>query len=95
MQCRTDCGACCIAISIRQPYYGMPAGKPAGIRCTHLATDMSCTLFGDKRRPDLCDAFAPERVFCGDNREQALMRLSHLEHHTLPDVSNAAAGRLA
>jgi hypothetical protein len=95
MQCRKDCGACCIAISINQPFHGMSAGKPAGVSCAHLATDMSCTLFGDKRRPDLCDAFAPERVFCGDNREQALMRLSLLERQTLPEVAATVAVSVA
>ena len=47
---------------------------------------MRCILFGDARRPDLCDAFKPEREFCGDNREQALVRLAQLELQSLPDV---------
>jgi hypothetical protein len=34
----------------------------------------------------LCDAFKPEREFCGDNREQALVRLAQLELQSLPDV---------
>ncbi|MBF7801077.1 YkgJ family cysteine cluster protein, partial [Klebsiella pneumoniae] len=29
MECRTDCGACCIAPSISSPIPGMPQGKPA------------------------------------------------------------------
>jgi uncharacterized protein len=85
MQCRTNCGACCIAISIRQSFYGMPNGKPAGVPCVHLSQAMRCVLFGDARRPALCDAFAPEREFCGDNREQALVRLAQLEVQSLPD----------
>jgi hypothetical protein len=47
---------------------------------------MRCILFGDARRPDLCDAFKPEREFCGDNREQALVWLAQLELQSLPDV---------
>ena len=93
MQCRTDCGACCISISIRQPFYGMPGGKPAGVRCVHLSPAMRCVLFGDARRPALCDAFIPEREFCGDNRAQALVLLAQLEVQSLPDgvVSGGAA----
>lgn len=87
MQCRTDCGACCSAISIGQPYYGMPFGKPAGVTCVHLSPDLKCVLFGDARRPTLCDAFKPEREYCGDNREQALFRLAQLEEQSRPDNS--------
>jgi hypothetical protein len=85
MQCRTDCGACCIAISIHQSFFGMPDGKPAGIPCVHLSPAMRCKLFGDTRRPALCDAFAAEREFCGDNREQALVLLAQLEEQSRPD----------
>lgn len=86
MQCRTDCGACCIAISIHLPFYGMPTGKPAGVPCVHLSPDMRCVLFGDERRPGLCDAFIPEREFCGDDREEALLWLAQLEVQSLPDI---------
>jgi Fe-S-cluster containining protein len=85
MQCRTECGACCIAISIHQPFYGMPDGKPAGVPCVHLSATMRCTVFGDTRRPAACAAFMPEAEYCGDNREQALLRLMHLEIHSAPD----------
>ncbi|MCB1687140.1 MAG: YkgJ family cysteine cluster protein [Halioglobus sp.] len=84
MQCRTDCGACCIAISIHQPFDGMPNGKPAGVRCVHLSPAMRCNVFGDARRPALCDAFKPEVQYCGDNREQALTRLAQLEIDSMP-----------
>jgi hypothetical protein len=82
MQCRTDCGACCIAISIHQPFYGMPNGKPAGVPCVHLSSAMRCGVFGDKRRPALCAAFMPEAQYCGENREQALVHLALLEIQT-------------
>ena len=83
-ECRPRCGACCIAISIQQPFYGMPSGKPAGEPCVHLDVNLACELFGDVRRPDLCEAFAPTPVYCGDNREQAMARLAKLEQETLP-----------
>ena len=86
MQCRTDCGACCIAISIHRPYFGMPDGKPAGVPCIHLSAAMRCGVFGDPRRPAVCDAFMPEAEYCGDNREQALIRLAHLEIQSMPDT---------
>jgi len=79
MQCRESCGACCIAPSIRQPFYGMPDGKPAGVACVHLDAGMRCSLFGDVRRPALCATFMAEPEFCADNREQALARLAELE----------------
>lgn len=86
MQCRTDCGACCIAISIHQPFYGMPQGKPAGVPCVHLSATMRCEIFGDERRPALCDAFAAEHAFCGDTREEALLLLAQLEIESLPET---------
>jgi len=85
MQCRTDCGACCIAISIHLPFYGMPNGKAAGVPCVHLSPSMRCLLYGDARRPALCEAFMPELEFCGGNREEALLRLAQLEQQSLPD----------
>lgn len=85
MQCRSDCGACCIAISINRPYYGMPNGKPAGVACVHLSPAMRCGVFGDARRPAVCDAFKAEAEYCGENREQALQRLAQLEILSTPD----------
>jgi hypothetical protein len=92
MQCRTACGACCIAPSIAAPFYGMPDGKPAGVACVHLDAFMACGLFGDQRRPALCEAFTAESAVCGDNREQALARLASLELLSLPDVVAANSG---
>ncbi|HPT21629.1 MAG TPA: YkgJ family cysteine cluster protein [Bacteroidales bacterium] len=72
MDCRTNCGACCIAISISSPIPGMPDGKPAGVRCIHLLDDNRCALFNDPTRPKVCSVFIPEPEFCGSNREEAL-----------------------
>ena len=63
----------------------MPDGKPAGVSCVHLSDVMACRLFGDARRPGLCDAFAPERDICGTGREQALAILTLLELSSLPE----------
>ena len=84
MNCHSHCGACCIAPSIRQPFWGMPAGKPAGVACTHLQTDLSCGLFGDPRRPDVCERFQPEPATCGAHRHEAMALLGALEHQTAP-----------
>lgn len=62
----------------------MPSGKPAGVRCVHLDAAMRCVLMHDVRRPALCDAFAAEREFCGDTREEALQRLALLEIQSAP-----------
>ncbi len=85
MQCRSGCGACCIAPSINEPLPGMPQGKPAGLRCVHLDDEMRCELFGDPRRPALCDAFRAEPAVCGGNREQALLNITALERDSAPD----------
>ena len=77
MKCRPQCGACCIAPSISSPIPGMPNGKPAGIRCIHLANDLRCNIYD--RRPEVCRKFDAEEAFCGDNRDDALRILSGLE----------------
>lgn len=79
MQCRAQCGACCVAPSILQGFFGMPEGKPAGVACVHLDEQMGCRLFGDSRRPALCDAFKAEITICGETREQAIRILDELE----------------
>ena len=85
MKCREGCGACCIAPSIKLPYYGMPAGKPAGVRCVHLDKDLQCELLGDSRRPAVCAEFAAEKEICGADREEALARLLWLETASEPN----------
>lgn len=84
MDCRPDCGACCIAPSISSAIPGMPGGKPAGERCVQLDADHRCRLFGSSDRPTACAAFTPQEEVCGRNREQALTRLARLEHATTP-----------
>ncbi|HQR35467.1 MAG TPA: YkgJ family cysteine cluster protein [Blastocatellia bacterium] len=84
MNCRPDCGACCIAPSITSPIPGMPNGKPAGVRCVQLAEDNRCKLFGLPERPPFCAGLQPSEEMCGENAEDALQRLNRLEILTAP-----------
>ncbi|RFA24385.1 zinc/iron-chelating domain-containing protein [Alkalilimnicola ehrlichii] len=79
MDCRSGCGACCIAPSISSPIPGMPHGKPAGVPCVQLDEKLRCRLFGDSRRPAVCRRLQPEPQMCGNNRDEALAELSRLE----------------
>ena len=80
--CRAGCGACCIAPSISSPIPGMPAGKPAGVRCVQLTADNRCAIFGDPRRPPVCTSLQPEPAMCGSDRAHALRWLGVLEAAT-------------
>ena len=84
MQCRKECGACCIAPSINSPLPNMPNGKPAGVRCFNLSEDYLCKIFGHPDRPQLCDGFKPGTDVCGTTREEALQLISILEAETAP-----------
>lgn len=79
MNCRPRCAACCIAPSITSAIPGMPAGKPAGVRCVQLTADLRCALFGLSERPACCGGLQPSPQMCGDSRRQALERLGKLE----------------
>ncbi|WP_132624822.1 YkgJ family cysteine cluster protein [Pseudomonas aeruginosa] len=79
MQCRAGCGACCIAPSISSPLPGMPAGKPAGVRCLHLDENHLRGLFGRPERPAVCGQFGADPEICGDSREQALALIAEWE----------------
>lgn len=82
--CRPNCGACCIAPSITTPIPGMPNGKPAGVRCIQLTSDLRCALFGKPERPKVCSALRPATDMCGPRAEHALRYLTALEIATLP-----------
>jgi len=84
MQCRSGCGACCIAPSISSPIPGMPNGKPAGVRCVQLADDNRCLIFGQPERPAVCVSLRPNPTMCGDDRDSALRFLAALESATQP-----------
>lgn len=82
--CRPGCGACCIALSISSPIPGMPAGKPAGMRCLHLTPDHLCAIYLEPGRPAVCAALRPSSQMCGCSRQEALAYLATLEAATAP-----------
>jgi Fe-S-cluster containining protein len=84
MKCRVGCGACCIAPSISSPIPGMLHGKPAGVRCVQLSDDNRCQLYGDPRRPQVCERFRPLPEVCGTSQAEALRILAQLELDTAP-----------
>jgi Fe-S-cluster containining protein len=84
MECRGQCGACCIAPSINSPIPGMPDGKPAGVRCVQLLDDMRCAIFGQPERPAFCGGIQPSLEMCGNDRNHALQWLTRLEIETAP-----------
>lgn len=79
MECRENCGACCVAPSISSPIPGMPQGKPGGVPCIHLAEDFSCLIYNQPGRPKVCNDFKADPLVCGTSREEALMLLGKLE----------------
>ncbi|PEI05385.1 hypothetical protein CRM79_20330 [Pantoea agglomerans] len=84
MDCRSDCGACCIAPSISSPIPGMPQGKPANTPCIQLDDTLRCKLFGSPLRPAVCASLQPTHSMCGDSRHQAMTWLLQLEADTAP-----------
>ncbi|MFV0680260.1 YkgJ family cysteine cluster protein [Ottowia sp.] len=84
MNCRQECGACCIAPSISSPIPGMPQGKLAGVRCVQLDALQRCQLFGQANRPAVCQSLQPSVAMCGTHRAHALHWLTDLERQTTP-----------
>lgn len=82
MDCRSGCGACCIAPSITSPIPGMPNGKPAGERCLHLSVELLCNLFGKPERPAVCGRFVAAEDVCGSNQADAIRLIGWWEQVT-------------
>jgi len=82
MNCRSGCGACCIAPSISSAIPGMPLGKPAGVRCMQLDADNRCLIFGHPQRPAVCVSLMPAPEMCGESAPQAMLWLERLEQAT-------------
>jgi hypothetical protein len=76
MECRTGCGACCIAPSISS------LAKPAGVACPHLDQAMRCQIFGMPERPACCAGLQPALDMCGTTQAHALAWLTQLERLT-------------
>ena len=83
-ECRQNCGACCIAPSINTPLPGMPKGKPAGVPCVNLDSDMRCKIFNSPERPAFCASLQPSQEMCGSCKLDALNYLTELEELTRP-----------
>lgn len=88
MECRIDCGACCIAPSISSPIPGMPQGKPANVRCVQLSDDNLCNIFGSNLRPKVCSSLQPSLDMCLTNRTDAMTYLIKLEDETSPTATS-------
>lgn len=82
MDCRDNCGACCISPSISSAIPGMSNGKPAGVRCIQLTEQNRCKLFGKNERPKVCAALMPSEEMCGHSRSEAIAYLDMLEEQT-------------
>ena len=78
-ECRPDCAACCIVISISAPIPGMPNGKKAGQRCIHLSEDLLCQIYDHPDKPEVCTSFRYDKQVCGNNAEEAFSNLKLLE----------------
>jgi len=78
MNCRENCGACCIELSISSPIPGMEGGKPAGVRCINLRDDFRCAIYNEPGYPKVCSGFMAEEEFCGNDREDAMRILVSL-----------------
>ncbi len=92
LDCRTGCGACCIAPSISSPIPGMPEGKPAGVRCVQLTADNLCRLFSRPERPGVCVRLRPDAEMCGRTAGEAMARLTEIESLTRPAPDSGAEG---
>jgi len=79
MECRKQCGACCIAPSISSLIPGMPGGKPAGVPCMHLSEEYHCLIYNHPDRPKVCGEFQADPAVCGTTREEAMILLGDLE----------------
>lgn len=62
----------------------MPHGKPAGVPCVQLDTQLRCRLFGQAQRPAVCVSLKPSADMCGDAPAQAMLWLGRLEALTAP-----------
>jgi len=82
MECRTGCGACCIAPSLSSAIPGMEQGKPAGVSCIHLTPELTCAIYTRPDRPAVCASFPALEDHCGSNREEALALLAEWERRT-------------
>ena len=95
MQCRSGCGACCIAPSITSVIPGRAAdgapiqarGKSAGVRCVQLTDDNRCAIFADPRRPLVCLTLRASAEMCGANEDVAETRVHAMRFLTALELA--------
>ena len=86
MDCRPDCGACCIVPSISSVIPGMPSGKAAFSPCVNLdPRQRTCTIWMSAIYPAVCRNFSPNVLYCGDSKESAFCLLTEAEQLTAPE----------
>ena len=61
-------------------------GKPAGVPCVQLGTDLRCLIFGHPGRPAVCASLQPDAAMCSSDRAHAMGYLNRLEALTAPVV---------
>jgi hypothetical protein len=61
----------------------MPDGKPAGVVCINLDPETyRCTIWNTPGYPEVCRNFTPSKENCGENRTEALKKLTFFEKST-------------
>jgi len=63
----------------------MPQGKPAGVPCVQLDTQLRCKIFGHPERPAVCGQLQASYEMCGpmdDSGAHARAWLMQLENLT-------------
>jgi uncharacterized protein len=85
MECRPNCGACCIAPTITSKLPNMPEGKPSGIYCVNLDPEsLSCNVWGTEDYPKFCADYQPCEAVCGKSKAEAMTNIYHLDEITTP-----------
>jgi len=85
MECRLNCGMCCIVPSFHSPIPGLPNGKPSGQMCLHLDPGtFKCAIWETEKYPKFCREFKPALDVCGHSQEEAKKLLTTLESATKP-----------
>jgi hypothetical protein len=85
MECRANCGACCIAPTITSEMPNMPDGKPSGIACINLNSDtLKCNIWGTAEYPKFCGAYQACESVCGSSKAEAMINIYYLDEVTRP-----------
>ena len=79
MDCRPNCGACCIFLSISLVIPGMPKGKPASVKCTQLDGNLNCRIFNSPDWPKVSSGFNAEKIISGNSSQVAYSIIASLK----------------